>query len=517
MDRTSVVLFVLVLGTLMAAIDTTIVVLALPTIAEELHSALITVIWTILIYLFVVAVLTTQLGRIGDHVGRGRVFNTGFLVFTLGSALCGASPSAEALVAFRGIQAFGASMMQANSGAIIADIFPRNRRGMAYGFTALGWNVGALLGIVLGGVIITFLGWRYIFYINVPIGMFALLFGLKYIKTEPHTGRLTFDRSGFLIFFMSLLLLVYSATDVASAGPDFFNATLTLAGALLLVYFFIHERSANVPLIDVKAFRNRVLTFSLLATLFQSAGYLSVAFVLIMYLQGIRGLSPLSSSLVLAPGYVLSSLLGPYMGRLSDRRGAREIATVGLILMIAAVALYMMLSQNTPYDEIVAATLVGGVGSAMFFPANNSAVMANAQAGFYGGASGLQRTLANLGTLASYTLAITVSSISVSRQVAFEVFVGTTRLIGGVEQKFIGGIHSALAVAIVLLAAATFMSFIRGKESREVSAPAAEPVSRKSGFASRRPPLTGRGVKGAKVPFRSVREGMDSPLIEVFL
>lgn len=477
MDRSSVILFVLVLGTLMAAIDTTIVVLALPTITQELHSALITVIWSILIYLFVVAVLTTQLGRIGDHIGRGKVFNSGFLIFTLGSALCGASPSAEALVAFRGIQAFGASMMQANSGAIIADIFPRNRRGMAYGFTALGWNVGALLGIVLGGVIITFLGWRYIFYINVPIGVFALAFGLRYIKTESRSGRLSLDRLGFLLFFVSLLLLVYAATDVTDAGPDLFNGVLALAGALLLAYFFAYEKGAKIPLVDVAAFRNRVLTFSLLATLFQSAGYLSVAFVLIMYLQGIRGLSPLSSSLLLAPGYVLSSLLGPYMGRLSDSKGAREIATGGLVLMIAAVAFYMTLSETTPYDEIVLATLVGGVGSAMFFPANNSAVMANAQAGFYGGASGLQRTLANLGTLASYTLAITVSSLSVSRQVAFEVFVGTTRLIGGVEEKFITGIHSALAVAIVLLATAALMSFVRGRESRDVVIPATEPVS----------------------------------------
>jgi Arabinose efflux permease len=161
-------------------------------------------------YLLVIAVFTTQLGRLGDIYGRSRFYNLGFAIFTIGSILCGASPNAISLVAFRGVQGLGAAMMQANSGAIIADIFPPNQRGKAYGYTSIGWNAGATLGIVLGGFITTFLGWRYIFYINVPIGIVAIILGLRYIKDlERRNTKL--DIIGMLSLLASLSLISYGA------------------------------------------------------------------------------------------------------------------------------------------------------------------------------------------------------------------------------------------------------------------------------------------------------------------
>ena len=168
MESESKLIIALMIAVLMGAVDSTIVILALPTITVQLGATLSSSIWIIMIYLLVIAVGTTQLGRLGDILSRKMMFNTGIGLFTLGSALCGAAPTITTLIIFRGVQASGAAMIQSNSGAIVADNFPPNRRGRVFGYTSVGYNAGAMLGIVFGGLITTFIGWRYIFYINVP-------------------------------------------------------------------------------------------------------------------------------------------------------------------------------------------------------------------------------------------------------------------------------------------------------------------------------------------------------------
>jgi len=181
------ILFVVVLGTLMASVDTTIVLLAFPTIAGDLHAGLAAVIWVILIYLLLTSILTTQFGRIGDMFGRNRAYNFGFVVFTVGSALCGFATTANDLVAFRAMQAIGGALLIATGTALISEHFPPAARGRAFGFTAMGWSVGAVLGIALGGVLTTFVGWRYIFFINIPIGIVAVALGLRYLSPSPRS------------------------------------------------------------------------------------------------------------------------------------------------------------------------------------------------------------------------------------------------------------------------------------------------------------------------------------------
>jgi EmrB/QacA subfamily drug resistance transporter len=466
MDPKNLALLVVVLGTLMSAIDTTIVILAIPSIAQDLHTNLFLIIWVIILYLLVIAVFTTQLGRLGDIYGRARFYNIGFAIFTLGSILCGAAPSALFLVAFRGIQGLGAAMMQANSGAIIADIFPPNQRGRAYGYTSIGWNTGATLGIVLGGFITTFIGWRYIFYINVPIGIVAIILGLKYIKSYTRI-KVKLDIGGMITLLAALSFLVYGAADIAGEGVRLLNIFFISIGLILLLVFIIIEKNQEFPIIDLKVFRsNRVFTYSLLSSFLQTTGYLATTFIIIMYLQGIRGLSPFYASLLLVPGYVLASLVAPFTGRLSDKIGARIPATIGIGLMIVAILIYLNLSLFTPLYVIMIASVIGGLGSSLFFPANNSAIMANAPRAFYGGASGVARTLSNIGTLLSYTIAISVASVTVSREVAFEVFLGTSNLIGGVAASFLVGLKSAFYVSLGILIIALVFSALRGKEAR---------------------------------------------------
>lgn len=465
MNKT-IILLVLVLGTLMAAVDGTIVLLALPQIAQDLHADLFTAIWVLLAYLLVTAILTTQTGRIGDIYGRAKMFNLGFVIFTVASALCGLSGSIYLLITFRLIQGIGGAMMTANSGAIVADHFPPNMMGRAYGYTSLGWNIGALLGIVLGGALTTFLGWPFIFYINVPIGIMATVLGVKYIQDVNKVKR-ELDITGALLLGASLVLISYSSIVIASVGMDTLNLVMLVMGIVLVGAFVLNESRAKSPIIDLKMFRYRLLGYSLTATFLQAVGGLAITFLLIMYLQGVRGLSPLNASLLLLPGYVVASFLAPYMGKLTDRYGSRWFATGGIaIIMLSVILFYLVLTPNTPYTLILLISAVNGVGSGMFWPSNISAIMASAPKGYFGSVSGLSRTLGNVGIILSYVITLSVAAAAIPKEVAFEIFLGTSKLNGGLSSVFVVGLHYAFLISAVVLALATFFSFLRGKEVR---------------------------------------------------
>ena len=471
-SHSSIVLGIVMLGTLMGALDSTIVLLAFPVINDSLHSDLATSLWIILAYLIVLAVATTQMGRIGDLYGRSRIFNLGFVIFTVGSALCGLSPHIYLLISFRAVQAVGGAIMQATSGAIIADYFPRERRGRAYGYNSLGFTTGALLGIVLGGIITSYISWQYIFFINIPIGVIAVIVGLKFIKDVTPRTKAKLDLVGMGLLASALVLLSLGLVDFAAKGLSTLSVVLAVIGAALIPLFVLYDRRLENSLIDFEALKIRVLRNAILSAFFTSVGYFSVIFLVIMYLQGIRALSPLNASLLLVPGYVAGSFLGPIMGRLSDKYGSREIATTGIFFLAVAILIYLTMNATSPLYIVLFASAVSGLGTSMFFPANNSAVMANARAGSYGGISGLLRTVQNVGLVGSYVLSISVAAASIPRQVAFEVFIGTRSLSGGVSQAFISGIDHAFYASIAILVLAAVLSFIRGKEIRN-RAPAA--------------------------------------------
>ena len=454
----------------MVAIDSTIVILALPTMARELASPISTIIWTILIYLLITAALTTQAGRLGDMLGRGVVYNTGFAVFTIGSALCGFSPNDTILIVSRAIQAIGGALVFANSGALIATVFPPESRARAFGFLVFGWSVGAILGILLGGVITTELGWRYIFFINVPIGLVAVALGLR---TLPRTARQKtgFDPAGFALFSLVLTLLCYGMIELAVYGTTALNVAYVAAGLLLVPAFVLVELRTREPMLELRTLKNRLLGFSLVAGLLQALGYLSVVFLLTMYLQGLRGLSPLDASLLLVPGYLLGAVAGPSMGRYVNRYGARTIATLGILLMAASVLAYSTLSTNSWLGWIPVISLLSGIGSGMFYPANNTAIMSQATPQTFGAISGLRATLANIGTLLSLVLSLTIASAAIPRSLAYQVFLGTTNLVGGISSDFLTGIHAALFGSVAILAVAALLSWSRGRDREPTRSP----------------------------------------------
>ncbi|MGI0070525.1 MAG: MFS transporter [Thermoplasmata archaeon] len=464
----SAVLLLTTVGTLMVAVDSTIVILALPTMGKELVSPLSTIIWTILIYLLITAALTTQAGRLGDMFGRGPVYNAGFAVFTIGSALSGFSPNATILIAARAIQAIGGALVFANSSALIATVFPPEARGRAFGYLVFGWSVGAILGILLGGVITTALGWRYIFFINIPIGIVAVAVGMRSL---PRTSRepTEFDPVGFALFSAMLTLICYGLIELAVYGTTALNIAYVVVGALLAPLFVFAELRTRHPMLELGTLRNRLLGFALLSSLLQALGYLSVVFLLTMYLQGLRGLSPLNASLLLVPGYLLGAVAGPSMGRFINRWGTRALATGGILLMGGAVIAYSTLGLHSWLGWIPAISLLSGFGSGMFYPANNTAIMGQASPHTFGAISGLRATLSNIGTLLSLVLALTIAAASIPRALAYEVFLGTTNLVGGIGGDFLTGIRAALLGSAGILAIAAALSWSRGRDPTRTS------------------------------------------------
>ncbi len=452
------------IGTLMVAIDSTIVILALPTMARELTAPLSSVIWTILIYLLITAALTTQAGRVGDMFGRALVYNIGFAVFTIGSLFAGLASNVSILIEARAVQAIGAAFIFANSGALIAAAFPPNQRGRAFGFLVFGWSVGAILGILLGGAITTLLGWRYIFFINLPIGVIAVALGIRSLPRTA-TEKTTFDWPGFAVFSAMLGLICYGTIELAVYGTSLLNALYVVAGLALIPLFVFVELREHRPMLDLRPLRGRLLGFSLIAAFLQATGYLAVIFLLTMYLQGLRGLTPLDASLLLVPGYLLGAFAGPFMGRRVDQYGARLLATGGILCMAVAVLAYSTFSLSTWLGWVPIISLVTGVGSGMFYPANTTAIMSQATPKTFGAISGLRATITNMGTLLSFVLAVTIASTSIPRYVAYEVFLGTNSSLGALGPQFLGGLRAAFYGAAVVLAVAAVLSWSRGRSA----------------------------------------------------
>ncbi|MCH4815653.1 MAG: MFS transporter [Saccharolobus sp.] len=467
--NTNSILFVLTLGSLMAAVDTTIVLLALPTITSSLHTDLLSSIWVLLAYMIVISVLSTQAGRIGDLFGKGKIYNLGFVIFTVASALCGISTNIDMLIIFRIVQAIGGSMLVANSSSIVADVFPPNKRGKAYGITSLGWNIGALVGIVLGGILTTFLGWQYIFYINVPIGIVAVLLGVMNIK-DINKVNTKLDIPGAILLGASLALISLSLMFIAASGTSTDSIIELALGIALIPFFLLNETRSKYPILNLKIFKIRLLTYSILANFLQGIGGLSLSFLLIMYLQGVRGLNPLDSSLLLTPGYVIASILAPFMGKVADRGKPGIVAGIGLMFIFITLILYFfLLTPTTEYYLIIGISAITGIGSAMFWPSNSTAIMFHAPKEYYGSVSGLSRTLGNIGTILSYVLSIVVATLSIPRNVAFEIFIGTTKLNGDVSATFVNGLHFAFLISSIIIIVAMIFSFMSGKTKESVT------------------------------------------------
>ncbi len=457
---------VVMTGVLITAVDTTIVVLALPEIEKGLKIGLSSVIWVVMGYLLIITLLATQVGRLGDMFGRVRMYEAGFAVFILGSLACALSWNEGAIIGFRLLQGIGGAFITANSGAVIADLFPPERRGRAYGYNAVGWSLGAVLGIVVGGLIVNYMSWRWIFWINVPIGGVALLLAIRVLHERGERSSRRFDVIGMVTLGLGLFGVLWAMTKLATTSIDASLVAYLVGGIVFLVVFVFVESRQREPMLDLALLKIPTMMPSLLASLFQGLANFATLFLVIMYLQGSRGLSPLHASLLLVPGYVVGSAVGPVAGRMADRFGPVLPATTGLGLQVVALALYAHLEIASGLWLVVLASVINGIGSSSFFPANSAAVMKASPPQVFGIASGVLRTFANIGMVFSFAVSILVASRSISKHLAFAIFVGTTNLRGHAAIAFTSGLHAAFYASMGFMDLAAALSASRHRLTR---------------------------------------------------
>jgi EmrB/QacA subfamily drug resistance transporter len=401
------------------------------------------------------------------------MYNLGFVVFTVGSALCGLSTTANQLIFFRLIQGSGAAMMVVNSAAIITEVFPANERGRALGINGVTWAAGGVLGPILGGLILSAGSWRWIFFINVPIGILGALWGYIALKEMSKRSRgEKFDPVGAASFSLSLISILLALT----LGIEFSWTSLPIlllfaSFIVLLAIFFWWEHRAENPVLDFSLFKDRVYSFSVLSAMLQALALFAVNFLIIFYLQGVRGYDPLHAALLLIPLPLVSSVMAPLSGIVADRIGARVPATLGLLIQGLALVWFTRLTPTTPYMQIAGGLALMGLGGGMFYSPNTSAAMNSAPKQRLGIASATLATFRQAGMVTSFALSMAVTAASLPRDIMLSLFVGTNVTLGSqITQNFVIGVRSAFTVSIALCVIAASISWVRGKENRQAQA-----------------------------------------------
>ena len=306
-----------------------------------------------------------------------------------------------------------------------------------------------------------------------PIGAAALILATRVLHDRGERTHRHLDLAGMGTLGVGLFGVLWAITKLATASFDASVAGYLVGGVVLICAFVVVELRQQEPMLELSLLKVPTLAPSLLAALFQGLANFAVLFLVIMYLQGPRGLSPIHASLLLVPGYVVGSVVGPFAGRLADRVGPVTPATIGLGVQVVALVLYAQLSLGTGLWLVVLASVVNGCGASAFFPANSSAVMKASPPEVFGITSGMLRTFANVGMVFSFSVSILISSRSIPKHLAFAIFVGTTSLHGHLAEAFTTGLHSAFyaSTAFMALAAglsATRSARIRGRSSRRV-------------------------------------------------
>lgn len=386
-------------GTLMSALDGSVVNITLPVISQSFKSSITAIEWVVTIYLLVLSALLLTFGRLGDMFGHKNVYLAGFLVFLGSSVFCALATSVTALVITRAIQAFGAAMLAANSPAILTKSFPTEERGRALGLQATMTYVGLTIGPSLGGWLTSRYGWQSVFLINVPIGALAIYLSWRFIQSDQATHQVErFDIPGALTFMIGLTLLLLGLNQGGALGWTSPTILALLAASLLLFARFISiEKRVTFPMLDLSLFRHRIFSAAVISAVLNYACVYSILFLLPFYLQQGRGLAPWQAGLILTAQPITMALIAPISGAGSDRMGTRLPSLLGMIILSIGCFLLSRLGESDSIGQIGLALAVAGLGTGMFISPNNSALMGSAPRNRQGVAAGILATSRNFG------------------------------------------------------------------------------------------------------------------------
>lgn len=408
-------LFVATLTSFMGPFMISSVNVALPTIQNELHMDAVELSWISTSYLLAVAIGLLPSGKIADIHGRKKVFGAGLVVYTFAVVVTAFAESGAMLIGLRVLQGLGAAMFVSTGMAILTSIFPPDRRGRVIGIYVAAVYVGLSAGPFVGGYITYYFGWRMIFLMMLPLGALSIWLTLKYLVGEWYGDRdQQLDVAGCVLYGGSIMALVYGATRL----PESIGVILICSGLAGTVGFIRHQRKSRYPIFEVKLFlENKVFAYSSYAALLNYSATYGVTFLVSLYLQFIKGLSPQVAGSILMVQPVVMAVLSPMAGRLSDRVEPRLLATSGMAITVLGVFLFSRLQPSTPLSLILANLVLLGVGFALFSSPNMSAMMGAVAKRHYGLASGLVATMRLLGQIFSMAITTTALALLVGREV----------------------------------------------------------------------------------------------------
>lgn len=440
-------------GTFMATLDSSIVNIALPTLTKELSADLYRVKWVVIVYLYLITCLVLPFGRLSDEVGRRRIFLLGYLVFVIGSALCGFSSSLGWLVTFRALQAIGASMLMVNGPAIITAAFAPSERGAALGTLAMVVSAGLISGPSIGGFLITQFGWKSIFWVNVPVGLFGSLLVARHVRADlPAKEKPPFDWTGTFVqtLFLTSLVMLFDPPRISFSGSSPFTVSpwMLVPATLVLGWIFVRvEAEARAPLFDLTLLRNRTFWTANLASFLTFVSFSSVSVLMPFFLEEIMELPPHQAGLFMTAIPLTIFVVAPVAGRMSDRLGGQELSFAGAL--ISAIGLLIMagtfglgLHKDIGKLGIILVLCAMGLSMGLFQSPNNNAIMGAVPPSKLGVASALLATVRNLGLVVGAGMATGIFTWRMKVTNDFISSIHTTHLVAAIVS--IGAVVASL-------------------------------------------------------------------------
>jgi EmrB/QacA subfamily drug resistance transporter len=446
-----IVLLIAILAGFITPFDGSAVNIALPAMGAEFHMDAIMLSWIATAYLLAAALFLVPIGKIADIYGRKRIFLYGIAIFSLASLVMTMVPSTGLLIVVRIIQGFGGAMIFGTSIAILTSVFPPGERGKALGIYITAVYFGLTVGPFLGGILTETLGWRSIFFVNVPIGIIACL--LIFWKLEGEWAECDgepFDLTGSVIYAGALVCVMYGFSLV----PALTGIVLIAAGGVIGILFALYEMRIPHPVLDMRLLtHNRVFAFSNLAALISYSATFAVTFLLSLDLQYTKGFSPEGAGLILIVQPAVMALVSPLAGRLSDRVDPQIVASTGMAFSAVGLFLLVFLVESTPLWYLLVCLVVLGAGLGMFSSPNTNAIMSSVEKRYYGVASGMNGTMRLLGQMLSMGVAMMLFSLLIGRvEITPEYF-----------PRFVASLHYAFVLFTVFCVIGIAASLRRGK------------------------------------------------------
>ena len=460
------VMGIMAIGLFMATLDASIVNISLPKISLSFHVPLSGMVeWVIIAYLIVTASLLLTLGRLLDMVGQKLLWVLGLFIFTTSSALCGAAPSLLFLVIFRALQAVGGAMIMAISPVMITRAFPATERGRALGILGLVVAAGTSAGPTVGGIITEVFTWRWIFYINVPIGIIGIIAALRLLTEpmRPNWGQQRFDPIGAILLSVSVSCLMLGLSFGQEAGWRSLTIVgLFVAAVVLLAAFIIHEKNATQPIVDFFLFRNRLFTAAIVSSFLCFLSLFAVMFLMPFYLEELLALPVHLAGLVMTAVPLTIAVVAPLSGWLSDRFGSRLLSSAGLAMVCLGLWFLSRLTARESLFNLVWPLVVTGFGQALFQPPNNNAILSSVPPQRLGIASGFLSTVRVLGQSSSVALSGAIFTSLGGAQAGAALSQKWSLPAHQLEAVFIHAFHITLLTCMVIASIGVFTSLMRG-------------------------------------------------------